>query len=147
MKIAPLFHELNKRDGFEPIIVHTGLHYDLNMSDVFFQELNLPEPHIHLNIGSGTHAFQTSNVMIVYEKVLLKDRPDLTKIQTKKQQKIWHPHKIDYLFLTHAHIDHIGRVPDLIDGGMGTRLYDLDIMKPGQSLFDVTCAELSDTAS
>jgi len=49
--------------------------------------------------------------------------------------------------LFHAHIDHIGRVPDLIDGGMGTRLYDLDIMKPGQSLFDVTCAELSDTAS
>ncbi|MCK5543458.1 MAG: UDP-N-acetylglucosamine 2-epimerase [Desulfobacterales bacterium] len=78
MKIAPLYHELNKREGFEPIIVHTGQHYDLNMSDVFFKNFNLPEPHIHLNVGSGTHAFQTGNVMIAYEKVLLKDRPDLT---------------------------------------------------------------------
>ena len=78
MKIAPLYHELNKREGFEPIIVHTGQHYDLNMSDVFFKNFNLPEPHIHLGVGSGTHAFQTANVMIAYEKVLLKDKPDLT---------------------------------------------------------------------
>ena len=78
MKIAPLYHELNKREGFEPIIVHTGQHYDLNMSDVFFKNFNLPEPHIHLDVGSGTHAFQTANVMIAYEKVLLKDKPDLT---------------------------------------------------------------------
>ncbi len=64
MKIAPLYHELKKREGFEPIIVHTGQHYDLNMSDVFFKNFNLPKPHIHLDVGSGTHAFQTGNVMI-----------------------------------------------------------------------------------
>ena len=48
MKIAPLYHELKKRDWAEPIIVHTGQHYDLNMSDVFFRNFGLPEPHIHL---------------------------------------------------------------------------------------------------
>jgi len=70
MKIAPLYHELVKRDGMKPVIVHTGQHYDLNMSDVFFKDFNLPEPHIHLNVGSGSHAEQTGNVMIEYEKVL-----------------------------------------------------------------------------
>ncbi len=64
MKIAPLFHELKKRDWADPMIVHTGQHYDLNMSDVFFKNFNLPEPHIHLGVGSGTHARQTGNVMI-----------------------------------------------------------------------------------
>ena len=80
MKIAPLYHELKRRDGLEPIIVHTGQHYDLNMSDVFFKDFNLPEPHIHLGIGSGTHAQQTGNVMIAYEKVLMEKRPDLVVV-------------------------------------------------------------------
>jgi len=77
MKIAPLYHELLKRDGINPVIVHTGQHYDLNMSDVFFKDFNLPEPRIHLGVGSGTHAEQTGNVMIAYEKVLIKEKPDL----------------------------------------------------------------------
>lgn len=80
MKIAPLYHELLKRDGIEAVIVHTGQHYDLNMSDVFFQDLNLPEPHIHLGVGSGTHAEQTGHVMIAYEKVLMKESPDLVVV-------------------------------------------------------------------
>jgi len=50
------------------------------MSDVFFKELGLPEPHIHLNIGSGTHAEQTGRVMMVYEKILIKEKPDLTVV-------------------------------------------------------------------
>jgi UDP-N-acetylglucosamine 2-epimerase (non-hydrolysing) len=77
MKIAPLYHELVKRDGLEPVIVHTGQHYDLNMSDVFFKDFKLPEPHIHLGVGSGSHAQQTGNVMIAYEKILLEHKPDL----------------------------------------------------------------------
>jgi UDP-N-acetylglucosamine 2-epimerase (non-hydrolysing) len=77
MKIAPLYHELVKRDGIDPVIVHTGQHYDLNMSDVFFKDFELPEPHIHLGVGSGSHAEQTGNVMIAYEKVLIKEKPDL----------------------------------------------------------------------
>lgn len=80
MKIAPLYHELIKRDGIEPIIVHTGQHYDLNMSDVFFKDFNLPAPHIHLGVGSGTHAQQTGKVMMAYEKVLMGKSPDLVVV-------------------------------------------------------------------
>ena len=76
MKIAPLYHALKKEPWAKPIIVHTGQHYDLNMSDTFFRDLNLPAPHIHLNIGSGTHAEQTGGVMIAYEKVLEENKPD-----------------------------------------------------------------------
>ncbi len=80
MKIAPLYHALSKEPWAEPIIVHTGQHYDLNMSDAFFKDLNLPDPYIHLGVGSGTHAEQTGRVMIAYEKELLKDKPDLTVV-------------------------------------------------------------------
>ena len=77
MKIAPLYHALKKEPWAEPVIVHTGQHYDLNMSDVFFQDLALPEPDIHLGVGSGTHAEQTGQVMMAYEKILMAKRPDL----------------------------------------------------------------------
>ncbi len=80
MKIAPLYHELKKQEWADPFIVHTGQHYDLNMSDVFFKNFNLPEPHIHLGVGSGTHAEQTGNVMIAYEKVLMEQKPDLVVV-------------------------------------------------------------------
>lgn len=77
MKIAPLFHELQKREWAEPGIVHTGQHYDVNMSDEFFEDLMLPEPNTHLGVGSGSHAEQTGRVMIEYERILLKLKPDL----------------------------------------------------------------------
>jgi UDP-N-acetylglucosamine 2-epimerase (non-hydrolysing) len=76
MKIAPLYHELAKRDWCEPRIVHTGQHYDPNMSDAFFDDLGLPEPHVHLGVGSGSHAEQTGKVMIAYEKICQEARPD-----------------------------------------------------------------------
>ena len=62
---------------FEPLILHTGQHYDYKMSQVFFEELDLPSPHYFLNVGSGTHSEQTGKVMIEFEKVLLKEKPDL----------------------------------------------------------------------
>lgn len=78
MKIAPLYHALKKYAPWSvPMLVHTGQHYDLNMSDVFFKDLGLPDPDIHLGVGSGSHAQQTAQVMIEYEKVLEKKRPDL----------------------------------------------------------------------
>jgi UDP-N-acetylglucosamine 2-epimerase (non-hydrolysing) len=80
MKIAPLYHALKKEPWAEPVIVHTGQHYDLNMSDVFFQDLGLPEPGIHLGVGSGTHAEQTGQVMMAYEKVMNDTRPDLVVV-------------------------------------------------------------------
>ena len=76
MKIAPLYHELAEQDWCEPVIVHTGQHYDANMSDAFFADLQLPQPQIHLGVGSGSHAEQTGQVMIAYEKVCLETRPD-----------------------------------------------------------------------
>jgi UDP-N-acetylglucosamine 2-epimerase (non-hydrolysing) len=80
MKIAPLYHALNQEKWTEPVIVHTGQHYDLNMSEIFFSDLRLPSPHLHLGIGSGTHAEQTGNVMIAYEKVIMENRPDLVVV-------------------------------------------------------------------
>jgi UDP-N-acetylglucosamine 2-epimerase (non-hydrolysing) len=80
MKIAPLYHALKKENFLIPVIVHTGQHYDLNMSDVFFRDLGLPEPDIHLGVGSGSHAHQTGQVMIAYEKVLIEKKPDLVVV-------------------------------------------------------------------
>jgi len=80
MKIAPLFHALKKEDWASPIIVHTGQHYDLNMSDAFFEDLAIPEPDLHLGVGSGTHAEQTGQVMIAYEKILMEKQPDLVVV-------------------------------------------------------------------
>ena len=77
MKIAPLYHALKMETWAEPLIVHTGQHYDLKMSDVFFADLGLPEPDLHLGVGSGTHAEQCGNVMIAYEKALFASPPDL----------------------------------------------------------------------
>ena len=76
MKIAPLYHALSKADWCQTFIVHTGQHYDKNMSDAFFEDLKLPKPHFHLEVGSGTHAEQLGNVMIAYEKVALAEKPD-----------------------------------------------------------------------
>jgi len=77
MKIAPLYHALNREDWCAAHIIHTGQHYDANMSDSIFADLMLPEPHFHLGIGSGSHAHQTGNVMLEYEKIVLeKERPD-----------------------------------------------------------------------
>ncbi|HEY0413887.1 MAG TPA: UDP-N-acetylglucosamine 2-epimerase (non-hydrolyzing) [Allosphingosinicella sp.] len=76
MKVAPLWHALRAAPGFEPVLVHTGQHYDPNMSDAFFADLGLAEPDHHLGVGSGSHAEQTGGVMIAYEKAVAKDRPD-----------------------------------------------------------------------
>jgi UDP-N-acetylglucosamine 2-epimerase (non-hydrolysing) len=78
MKIAPIWLEMNRFiSHFTPIILHTGQHYDYEMSKVFFEDLDLPEPHYFLGVGSGTHAEQTAKIMIEFEKVLLKEAPDL----------------------------------------------------------------------
>jgi UDP-N-acetylglucosamine 2-epimerase (non-hydrolysing) len=75
MKIAPLYHALAGESWAAPRIVHTGQHYDANMSDAFFADLGLPKPHVHLGVGSGGHGEQTGRVMIEYEKVCLASRP------------------------------------------------------------------------
>jgi len=76
MKVAPLYHALNATDWAQPVLVHTGQHYDRNMSDAILEDLKVPEPDFHLGVGSGTHAEQTGGVMIAYEKICLENRPD-----------------------------------------------------------------------
>lgn len=76
MKIAPLFHELKNQAWCDVRIVHTGQHYDPRMSDSFFDDLQLPEPDIHLGVGSGNHGEQTAGVMIAYERICLATKPD-----------------------------------------------------------------------
>jgi UDP-N-acetylglucosamine 2-epimerase (non-hydrolysing) len=80
MKVAPLYHALKNEDWCEPLLVHTGQHYDTNMSDAFFADLRLPAPHYHLGIGSGSHAAQTAAVMVAYEGICLERRPDWTVV-------------------------------------------------------------------
>lgn len=76
MKIAPLFHELARESWCDVQVVHTGQHYDPNMSDTFFRDLGLPQPDVNLGIGSGSHAEQTAGVMMAYEKLCISHRPD-----------------------------------------------------------------------
>jgi UDP-N-acetylglucosamine 2-epimerase (non-hydrolysing) len=76
MKVAPLYHALAAEDWCIPRIVHTGQHYDANMSDAFFADLGLPKPHVHLGVGGGGHGEQTGRVLIEYEKACLASRPD-----------------------------------------------------------------------
>jgi len=78
MKVAPLYKALARASWCKPRLVHTGQHYDANMSDAFFADLGMPEPHVHLGVGSGSHAEQTGGVMIAYERECLKARPDWT---------------------------------------------------------------------
>ena len=77
MKVAPLFHALHGQSWCRLRLVHTGQHYDKNMSDAFFHDLKLPPPDLNLGVGSGSHAEQTANVMLAYEAVCETDRPDL----------------------------------------------------------------------
>ena len=76
MKVAPLFHALARESWCEVRLVHTGQHYDKNMSDAFFEDFSLPRPHLHLGVGSGTHAQQTAGVMLAYEQVCLESPPN-----------------------------------------------------------------------
>lgn len=77
MKVAPLLDEFKKwGDQIEPILVHTGQHYDYELSKIFFDEFGIPEPDHHLEVGSGTHAEQTAKVMIAFEKVIDEEQPD-----------------------------------------------------------------------
>jgi len=80
MKVAPLFHAFEADESFAVKLVHTGQHYDKNMSQAFFDDLGLPTPHYYLEVGSGSHAEQTGKVMMRYEETALSERPDATVV-------------------------------------------------------------------
>lgn len=77
MKIAPIMHHMAQYSAiFEQILVHTGQHYDANMSQIFFEEMEIPPPDVSLEVGSGTHAQQTALIMQRFEPVILSYKPD-----------------------------------------------------------------------
>ena len=76
MKIAPLMAAYRRAPQIQPLLVHTGQHYDSKMSDLFFTELGIPEPDLNLGVGSGSHAKQTAQIMTSFEPVLLEHKPD-----------------------------------------------------------------------
>ena len=80
MKIALLVERLKKNWRVECLLVHTGQHYDFEMSEVFFQDLRIPTPDIFLNVGSGSHAEQTAKIMTSFERVLIDEKPDLVVV-------------------------------------------------------------------
>jgi UDP-N-acetylglucosamine 2-epimerase (non-hydrolysing) len=84
MKIAPLMEAFRSRShrfpDLEPLLIHTGQHYDSNMSDNFFRDLDMPAPDIHLGAGSGTHAEQTARVLVAFEKICMEHLPALVVV-------------------------------------------------------------------
>ena len=76
MKAAPVLKALGKQPFIQQLLVHTGQHYDERMSEIFFRELGMPQPDINLGVGSGSHAVQTAEIMVPFEKVLLAQKPD-----------------------------------------------------------------------
>jgi UDP-N-acetylglucosamine 2-epimerase (non-hydrolysing) len=80
MKVAPVMSALKKRDDVVQRLIHTGQHYDVNMSDVFFQQLDIPAPDTNLAVGSGTQAKQTAEIMIRLEPVVIEGQPDIVLV-------------------------------------------------------------------
>lgn len=80
MKAAPLMEAMLFTEYYNPILLHTGQHYDAKMSQVFFDELGLPKPDYYLGVGSGSHAKQTAQIMSAFEPVILEQRPDLVMV-------------------------------------------------------------------
>jgi UDP-N-acetylglucosamine 2-epimerase (non-hydrolysing) len=80
MKVAPVLSALKQRGNLVQTLIHTGQHYDVNMSDVFFQQLDIPAPDVNLAVGSGTHAQQTAEIMMRLEPVLVERQPDIVLV-------------------------------------------------------------------
>jgi len=80
MKIAPIMAEMAKYPEIEQVLVHTGQHYDDSLSQVFLDELSVPDPDIYLGVGSDSHARQPARIMIEFERVLLDRKPDLVLV-------------------------------------------------------------------
>lgn len=80
VKIAPLLREMRRHPSIQPLLVHTGQHYDEKLSDVFFRQMEIPEPDVNLGVGSGSHASQTAEILKRIESVLLEQKPDLVLV-------------------------------------------------------------------
>ncbi len=104
MKIAPLIAEF-KKERIDFKLIHTGQHYDYNMSKIFFDNLGISKPDFFLNVGSGSHAVQTAKIMIEFEKVILKEKPKLVIVVGDVNSTIACALVAKKLFIEVAHIE------------------------------------------
>ena len=142
MKVAPIVGALT-RAGLEFALVHTGQHYDPQMSDAFFADLGLPAPDYHLGIGSGTHADQTARVMLAFEPVLTEVRPDWLVVvgdvnSTLACSLVAAKHR-ESLGCRIAHVEaglrsHDWRMPEEVNRVLTDRLSDLLLMPSDDAL-------------
>ena len=80
MKIAPILRSIENHQNLNAVLVHTGQHYDDNMSEAFFSGLGIRKPEYNLEVGSGTHAVQTANIMVSFEKVCRQEMSDMVVV-------------------------------------------------------------------
>lgn len=80
VKIAPLMREMRRHTTIQPLLVHTGQHYDEKLSDVFFRQMGIPAPDFNLEVGSGSHAYQTAEILKRIEPLLIEKKPDLVLV-------------------------------------------------------------------
>ena len=113
IKSAPFIHLASKHQQIDLSIIHTGQHYDYEMTKIFFEELHLPDPIANLNVGSGSHAQQTAKIMLRTEKILLKQRPDLVIVPGDTNSTLAGALTAAKLHIPVAHIE------------AGTRSYDM----------------------
>ena len=104
MKIAPLIAEF-KKEMIDFKLIHTGQHYDYNMSKIFFENLGITKPDFFLNVGSGSHAIQTAKIMIEFEKIILKEKPKLVIVVGDVNSTIACALVAKKIFIQVAHIE------------------------------------------
>lgn len=144
IKLAPMYHELSKR-GYKQQIIHSGQHYDNNMSDIFFEELDIPTPDLNLGIGSGTHAEMTGNTMIGLERALIERKPDLVIVYGDTDTTLAAAITASKLCIPIAHIEGGDRVlnktnPEECNRILTDHVSDL-IFCPDQIAVDSACKE------
>jgi UDP-N-acetylglucosamine 2-epimerase (non-hydrolysing) len=105
MKVAPVIKALEKKAGVSQVLVHTGQHYDINMSDIFFSQLGIPAPDFNLNVGSSSHAVQTAQIMMRMETVLLQEKPDIVLVYGDVNSTVAAALVCSKLLVTLAHVE------------------------------------------
>jgi UDP-N-acetylglucosamine 2-epimerase (non-hydrolysing) len=121
-KIAPLMHEMQRHPEIDAILVHTGQHYDEKLSDIFFRQMGIPSPHVNLEVGSGSHAWQTAEILKRIEPVLVERKPDLVLVVGDVNSTI----AVSLAARdTLAGRGKAGRIPPLWDGHAAKRIVDI----------------------
>jgi len=130
MKIAPVWHAMEKYKDIKKILVHTGQHYDVEMSDVFFRDLNLPHPNVNLGVGSGPHGKQTGLILAGLEKVIQKEKPDVVLVFGDMNSTLAGALASVKLGIPVAHVQagwrsHDSRMPEEINRSIVDRIADI----------------------